>query len=177
MYFLVFKQVSDHVARYNVNSTRHEHLQQVMECLENTINLKKTQMMIFSTLKSEWLSNLPLVVKAEPIEELRNFKYLGIHTENHVTLDVDIREVISKCSSLCGILQKLSKCAPSDLLIKIYYVFLYGIELTCIIRSKLISKLTPVHQQAIIHKKWMSPFWLKEHSNYLQHDHQFCIKD
>ena len=60
------------------------------------------------------------------IEEVTYFKYLGVYLDNPFNWDIHVREVIAKCSSLCGILKKLSKSDPHHVLLKVYLAYIHS---------------------------------------------------
>lgn len=97
--------------------------------LENnllSLNPKKTKLMIFGGTEDQGSSNPTLIVNGETIEEVASFKYLGVHIDSKLRWDVHIRKIITSCSSLCGILRKLSNYVPRHVLLKIYYSFIHS---------------------------------------------------
>lgn len=95
--------------------------------LENnllSLNLTKTKVMVFGN--KDTSSHPKLVVKGKTIEEVTSFKHLGVHIDNRLRWDVHIREMLSSCSSLCGILRKLSRFVPQHVLLTIYYSFIHS---------------------------------------------------
>lgn len=97
--------------------------------LENNLlalNLKKTKMMIFSSLKCDKEICPDLVINGTLIEKVTEYEYLGVYIDERLSWDFHIRTTVSKCSSLCGILRKLSKFVPAHVLMKIYYSFIHS---------------------------------------------------
>lgn len=103
-------------------------LQLITAYLENNLlalNLNKTKVMVFGAKDSENTSQPVLIVKGVPIEEVSTFKHLGIHIDSRLRWDVHIRKILSSCSSLCGMLRKLSSFVPKHVLLKIYFAFVH----------------------------------------------------
>lgn len=102
-------------------------LQQIMQYLENNLlalNLQKTKMMLFGKRDTPG-ATMELVINGAVIEEVESFKYLGVWIDNRLKWNVHIRETVASCSSLCGILRKLSHFVPQHVLVKMYFAFIH----------------------------------------------------
>lgn len=96
--------------------------------LENNLlalNLQKTKVMVFGDKQDQVTTHSTLIVNGVVIEEVSNFKHLGVHIDNRLRWDVHIREIVTSCSSLSGMLWKLSTFVPQHVLLKIYFAFIH----------------------------------------------------
>lgn len=106
-----------------------EDMELVFNYLENNLlalNLSKTKRMIFRFLHSQLPEYPSLSVRNTVIEEVACFKYLGVYLDNRFNWDNHVRQVIAKCSSLCGILRRLSRSVPHHVLLKIYLAYIHS---------------------------------------------------
>ena len=95
------------------------------------INDDKTKYMIFSYRKLLHLTNIK--IGSATIEDTNNIKFLGIIFDKHLTFRHHVDVIARKISKYVGILFKLSKYLPLEIIKTLYYSFinpflLYGIE-------------------------------------------------
>lgn len=82
--------------------------------------------MLFGAKDEQALPYPILTINGEIIEKVSSFKYLGVHIDEKLRWDVHIRELVTNCSSLCGVLWKLSRFVPKQVLLKIYFAFVHS---------------------------------------------------
>ena len=95
------------------------------------INKKKTKFMVISYNKNIMLPTITM--GGNIIEEADSIKFLGIHIDNHLTFRDHINKTSIKISKSIGIIHKLNKFLPSNILKLIYSslihpYLIYGLE-------------------------------------------------
>lgn len=85
-----------------------------------TWNVGKTKFMNIHS-RRKVSPNVRLDYDGVSVEEVEEFKYLGIVIDKHVTFERHIRFLCSKLSSRIGILRKLSKFLPKKVLLLLYF--------------------------------------------------------
>lgn len=112
---------------YELSEDMSTDLHIVTSYLENNLlalNLQKTKTMLFGAKDTQ--GHPVLTINGVVIEEVDQFKYLGVLIDSQLKWDAHIREVVAKCSSLCGILRRLSSFVPQQVLLKMYYAFIHS---------------------------------------------------
>lgn len=94
-----------------------------------TVNVQKTKFIIIKS------KNALINIKYNnaEIEQVKNYKYLGVCIDEELTWNTHITELASKTSRIAGIFKKLSKRLPDKTKISTYYslfhsIITYGIE-------------------------------------------------
>ena len=87
--------------------------------------------MIFTYRKISHLTNIK--IGSATIEETKNIKFLGIIFDKNLTFKNDLDLIARKISKYVGMLFKLSKFLPQEIIKELYYsllnqFLLYGIE-------------------------------------------------
>lgn len=89
-----------------------------------TINVSKTNYMIFKA-KNKIITNLtPLYINNEPIHKVDSEKYLGLTLDSNLTWKPHINKIRSKLSSLLGVLRNNIHCYPKSIRYLIYNSFI-----------------------------------------------------
>ena len=83
------------------------------------INADKTKYMIFSYRKLLYLTNIKIT--SATIEEINNIKFFGIIFDKHLTFKHHVDVIARKISKSVGILFKLSKSLPLEIIKALYY--------------------------------------------------------
>ena len=96
-----------------------------------SINRKKTKFMVLSYNKNVMLPTVK--IGENIIEETDTFKFLGIYIDNHLTFKDHINKISNKISKSVGILYRLNKFLPPNVLKLIYSslvhpYLIYGLE-------------------------------------------------
>jgi len=96
-----------------------------------SINVNKTKFIVFSY--QEKFNILPLKIGNSNIEETDSIKFLGLHIDKHLTFKNHINHISNKISKSIGIIYKLNRFLPPNILSTLYSTlvqpyFTYGIE-------------------------------------------------
>ena len=91
-------------------------------CLNKlSLNIKKTKFMIFHNRQRNINSIIPnLHINNHFIERVTNFNFLGVTLDQHMSWDAHINKISSKISRTAGILSRLKRYLPREILFMIY---------------------------------------------------------
>ena len=95
-----------------------------LKCNKLSINVKKTNYMIFCTPK-KMLEDLPIKLNNEAITRIYFTKFLGVFLDAGLTWKYHIEHISKKISKSIGILCKARKLLHKKTLINLYYTFVY----------------------------------------------------
>ena len=87
---------------------------------ELSLNVKKTKAMVIGTIGRVKNSRLNLTMDGEHIEQVHEFKYLGVIIDQHLTWKVHIDMISSKISRTIGYINRIKKYLPNSALILLY---------------------------------------------------------
>lgn len=85
-----------------------------------TINISKTNYVIFSAKNKNIDSNFQLMINDEIIERKTHEKYLGLSLDNHLNWKPHLQKIKSKLISLTGAIRNITKCLPRKVKYIIY---------------------------------------------------------
>lgn len=88
-----------------------------------SLNLSKTNFMLFHTPHRTLDPYRELIVNSTRIEEAETFKYLGLIFDRHLKWTPHIKCLQRSLSSTCGLLWKVSKYVPTKQLVDMYHAF------------------------------------------------------
>lgn len=86
-----------------------------------SMNITKTKSIVFKSQNSRTPTNLQLSLGNTQVEQVTEYKYLGLILDETLSWRMHIASLIKKLSPLCGVLRKLSYFIPSKILLKIYF--------------------------------------------------------
>lgn len=99
-------------------------VQEWMDCNGLTLNLKKTQYMIYTSMGRN-ASDIDIKLKQTQIERVYKTKFLGIMIDAKLTWTPHIESISKKLSKSIGIILKARKKLDSKVLNTLYYSFFY----------------------------------------------------
>lgn len=147
---LVYSEANQPVMQNKLNEDM-KTLQIWMEQQHLTLNTSKTKYLIVSHKK-----NIHFDIKYNNIiiEEVNNFKYLGVYLDNKMSWNIHLNYLIKKSSMMAGILRRISKACPFRAYKTIYYSLfhshiVYGMIVWNSARKTLIHKLQIIQNKAI----------------------------
>lgn len=91
-----------------------------------SLNVSKTKYMIFHSSRKNLQAHDIVAHNSSSIEEVKTFKYLGLHLDVTLNWSEHIKNVERKVSSLCGILRRVSYFVPRSTLLKFYYAHVHS---------------------------------------------------
>ena len=127
-----FKPViyADDTALFTVLQTHHTKVRKLNKELADisnwfrlnklSLSKEKTKAMIFHS-PNKRIDNFEIKINEQPIEIVKEFKYLGIILDNHLSWKPHINMVSQKISKTIGIMNRLKNTLPNDVLQIIYY--------------------------------------------------------
>ena len=108
----------------NVNELLDNELANINEWLtvnRLSLNLTKTKYMIFHPIQKDISSQVPtVIINGVQIEKAHNFNFLGVCLDNNLKWDGHIKFLASKLGKYSGILNKLKRYIPIDILRTLY---------------------------------------------------------
>ena len=92
-----------------------------------SLNLDKSKLLMFKS-KQRKLNNESISIKLDGVKLIPsdNVKYLGLHLDKYLSLDVEINQLGKKLSRANGILSKLRHLITKHTLISVYYSLFYS---------------------------------------------------
>ena len=86
-----------------------------------SLNIKKTKFMIFHNRQRNVESLIPtLTINQHAIERVRDFNFLGLTFDEHMSWNTHIHKISNKISKTLGILSRLKRYLPQSILLMIY---------------------------------------------------------
>ena len=136
-------------------------------CISNTlsINIQKTHYMLFTNrLPSCDLSICPSL-NGLPLESQNSCLFLGVYLDNKLKFNLHIQHISKKISKSIGIMFKLSKIFPQNVMKSLYYslVYSYLVYCNCVWGGTFPTHLTGLN---VLHKRVIR---LISNSEYLAH--------
>ena len=104
-----------------------------LKCNKLSLNVSKTNFMIFRSRKSIPLPKVDIKINEISIQEVIKTKFLGVILDNKLTWKQHITHTSNKASKSIGILQKAKKSLNHSTLITLYYSFIYPYLSYCIV--------------------------------------------
>ena len=140
----------------NLIETMNNELEKLVEWLyinKLSLNIKKTQFMIFTLRKSN-ANSIPIKLNNKVIEKVESVKFLGVHIDSKLSWNNHLNYVRSKISKGIGILCKARKVFNRSTLLTMYYSFLYpyfiyGIEVWGSAAHCFISSVIKLQKRAV----------------------------
>ena len=116
------------------------------------LNTEKTYAMLFTNRMRDVLTPCKVLVEERPVDFVDGVKFLGVHLDFNLNFSSHIKHICSKLSKTVGILYRIRRCVPQDVLINLYYSLVYPYVIYCIVvwGGSLDSHLAPL---VIIQKK------------------------
>ena len=88
-----------------------------------SLNISKTNFMIFSNRSKELL--LPIKIRNVDINCVNCVKFLGVFIDDRLSFNSHINCVLSKVSKNVGVLSRVRKCVPDNVLRSLYFSLIY----------------------------------------------------
>ena len=117
-----------------------------------TLNAKKTKTMLFTKLKK--FQGKIFKMCGEKIDQVTDFKYLGIIIDNRLTFEKHINKVVSKLSSFSSIFYRLRKILTTHQLVRAFKTYVqpvvqYGVLIYGCTTSSLLNRVSLVIDRII----------------------------
>ena len=117
-----------------------------------TLNAKKTKTMLFTKLKK--FQGKIFKICGEKIDQVNDFKYLGINIDNRLTFEKHINKVVSKLSSFSSIFYRLRKILTTHQLVRAFKTYVqpvvqYGVLIYGCTTSSLLNRVSLVIDRII----------------------------
>lgn len=91
-----------------------------------TLNGRKTCYMHFCSFSKALNHDIPVRVGNVTVERVETFVYLGLHLDTHLTWRAHCTELCRRVRPIAGILFKLRRTLPPEVLMQIYYAFAHS---------------------------------------------------
>ena len=98
-----------------------------------TINIKKTNYILFGPRQRKQTLDLTLYVNDNIIRQVSETVYLGVVLDEHLSWKPHVSHIASKISKSIGVIYKSSFCLPKSALLSLYYSLIYPYLQYCII--------------------------------------------
>jgi hypothetical protein len=108
----------------NVCNVELEKINEWMISNRLSLNVEKTYSMLFSN-RLQNLNNNPIIFNGKEVAFCSDYKFLGIQIDNSLKFNLHIQYICNKLSKSVGILYKLKPDVPNQLLLNLYYNFVY----------------------------------------------------
>ena len=88
-----------------------------------TLTISKTKYMIFSPQPHNIQDKIEMQIKIKEsvVNEVTNFNYLGLHTQNNLSWKSHMQTIISKLRNCCGIICRIRSCANVSCQLALYH--------------------------------------------------------
>ena len=90
-----------------------------------SLNTSKTTALLFSNRIRDVVSPLLLSVGDSQVHFEDSIKFLGVQLDNHLNFSNHVQYICSKLSKTTGVLYRLCSLIPEDVLVNLYYAFIY----------------------------------------------------
>ena len=90
-----------------------------------SLNLSKTQSMLFTFSSLARSVPLQISINGSPINQVSNTKFLGLYIDEKLNWSSHINYISTKLSKSIGILKKVNKTLDTETLIQLYYTIVY----------------------------------------------------
>ena len=102
-------------------------LNEYFTCNMLFLNFSKTKFMIFQSARKNLGSvDINIIVMNRAIEQVNNYKYLGVILDSKATWENHIDHICKKIAPLVGYMRKLSYFIPTQVLRKIYSAYIHS---------------------------------------------------
>ena len=115
--FMRDRNISSLIDRVN---TELQALYQWLAVNKLSLNIDKTNFMIFAGKKNCSLRDVNIVINGKPIRRVNSTKFLGVYVDEYLNWNKQREVVVSKISKTCGILAKLKYLLPRSTLLLVY---------------------------------------------------------
>ncbi len=86
-----------------------------------TLNTKKTKFMLFGTRnKLKHAGNLPIIINGDVIEQVHEFKYLGVILDEYLNFESHVKYIYSKASRKIGAIRKVREHVGEGTALRLY---------------------------------------------------------
>jgi len=109
-----FKQLSDKI---NIEL---EKVQEWLNINKLSLNVKKTKYIIFKSIRQTWNPKLTLKLNHQILEQVENFCFLGLTINEKLSWKPHIQLISNKISRTIGVLNKMKRFLPGNILKIIY---------------------------------------------------------
>lgn len=122
-----------------------------MDTNKLTVNINKTKYMVFNKTSD---NKLNINYMGNPLEEVNNFKYLGVILDKNLSWDSHIKKLLSGLSAICGLFKKISSFVPISSKLSIFHSLfqsrlLYGILIWGPTYKSKLKKIQSIQNKAI----------------------------
>jgi len=90
-----------------------------------SLNLEKTNFIVFSSLRKKLSTIKPLYINEIPIIQTRSSKFLGVIVDEHLTWRDHVLAVSNKIAKNIGVLLRVRHCLPKHILFNLYYTLIF----------------------------------------------------
>lgn len=90
-----------------------------------SLNLEKTNFILFHTKKKIPNENRPLLINDTPITQTSTSKFLGVIVDHHLTWKDHIITITNKIAKNIGVLHRIKHCLPKAVLLNLYYSLIF----------------------------------------------------
>ena len=137
-----------------------------------TLNVKKTNYIIFHRYKKFTYPLPPILLKENILAEVKSAKFLGVTVENHLLWQPHIKTTRNKIAKHCGIMHLIRNSLDTKSLLLIYYSLIYPSLIYCMTVWSGASKES-LQQLVIVQKRavrTIAGVRSREHTNDLFHN-------
>ena len=149
----------------NLVATVNQELQKISLWLrinKLSLNIKKTHFILFHFRQKKISSPVAIYIDKNKLEQVKETKFLGVIINENLTWSDHIDVVSNKCSKNLGIIRKLQKTVPRNILVTLYSTLIYPYLNYCNIAwasqpTTFLEKLYRVQKKAmrvITHSAW-----------------------
>lgn len=137
-----------------------------------TLNVMKTNYIIFHRYKKFTYPLPPLKIKENILTEVKSTKFLGITVENHLLWQPHIKTIKNKIAKHCGIMHLIRNLLDTKSLLLIYYSLIYSSLIYCMTvwsgaSKESLNQLVIVQKRAI---RTIAGVRYRDHTNDLFHN-------
>ena len=119
-----------------------------------SLNTNKTELIIFRPKNKSITKHLNFRINGQKLNEAKQTKYLGIHLDEHLTWNFQLKQIKTKLSRSSGLLAKLRYYVITDLLRTVYFaifdsVIRYAIQVWGLHNNQAINEIEKLQAKAI----------------------------
>ena len=101
------------------------HIHHWLSCNRLSLNIDKSNFVVFHPPQKKISYHLHLSINQIPLKPEHSIKYLGLYLDSHLSFKAHIQYLCKKVKRSIGILSKLRHYVTSNVLIQLYYSFIY----------------------------------------------------
>ena len=90
-----------------------------------TLNLDKTNFIVFKSHRKISPINITLEIKGVPITQVESTRFLGVYVDQHLTWKEHINYISKKIAKNIGIITRISYLLPNTIRLQLYYSLVY----------------------------------------------------